>query len=59
MCIHGGGMCLHISTDTQGGQNKVSDPLKLEVQALINRPQNGCWELKLKSSVRVVSTLNH
>lgn len=49
MCIHGGGACLHISTDIQGGQNKVSDPLKLEVQALINRPQK--WVLGTEAQV--------
>lgn len=56
MCIHEGGVCLHVSTDIQGGQNRVSDSPKAGGSGTYKCPQSGCLELKLKSTVRAVST---
>jgi hypothetical protein len=35
---------MHVSAGTHGSQKRASDPLDLELQAVVSS-QTGCWEL--------------
>lgn len=51
-------MCLCVCAGTHGSQKRISEPLKLELQVIVNYLM---WVLgtKLISSARAPSTLNH